>query len=165
MAWRRPGDKPLSEPMMARLPTHICVSRPQWVNVFLLWKRTPRPLMWKPYLTWIHRLICFKDPAWINWVFMEQTHFFLRYINVFIFCLGRSHWMIRNSQSSTKLVLRLFFKIWKFLQIIKCNPDFKGIYNTSTKTSISAEPSRELCRDDIFKDAFIDFYIKALVPN
>ena len=33
MAWRRPGDKPLSEPMMVRLPTHICVTRPQWVNV------------------------------------------------------------------------------------------------------------------------------------
>ena len=32
MAWRRPGDKPLSEPMMARLPTHICVPRPQWVK-------------------------------------------------------------------------------------------------------------------------------------
>ena len=32
MAWRRPGDKPLSEPMMVRLSTHICVTRPQWVN-------------------------------------------------------------------------------------------------------------------------------------
>ena len=32
MAWRRPGDKPLSEAMMANLPTHICVSRPEWVN-------------------------------------------------------------------------------------------------------------------------------------
>ena len=31
MAWRRPGDKPLSEPMMVRLLTHICVTRPQWV--------------------------------------------------------------------------------------------------------------------------------------
>ena len=30
MAWRRAGDKPLSEPMMVRLPTHICVTRPQW---------------------------------------------------------------------------------------------------------------------------------------
>ena len=37
MAWRRPGDKPLSEPMMVRLPTHICVTRPQWVNG-LLWR-------------------------------------------------------------------------------------------------------------------------------
>ena len=33
MAWRRPGDKPLSEPMMVRLPTHICVTRPQWVKI------------------------------------------------------------------------------------------------------------------------------------
>ena len=34
MAWRRPGDKPLSEPMMVSLPTHICVTRPPWVNRF-----------------------------------------------------------------------------------------------------------------------------------
>ena len=33
MAWRRPGDKPLSEPMMVRSTTHICVTRPQWVKV------------------------------------------------------------------------------------------------------------------------------------
>ena len=32
MAWRRSGDKPFSEPMMVRLPTHVCVTRPQWVN-------------------------------------------------------------------------------------------------------------------------------------
>ena len=31
MAWRRPGDKPLSEPRMESLLTHICVTRPQWV--------------------------------------------------------------------------------------------------------------------------------------
>ena len=33
MAWRRPGDKPLSQPMMVNFPTHICVSRPQWVKM------------------------------------------------------------------------------------------------------------------------------------
>ena len=32
MAWCRPGDKPLSELMMACLLTHICVTRPQWVK-------------------------------------------------------------------------------------------------------------------------------------
>ena len=32
MAWRRPGDKPLFETMMVSLLTHICVTRPQWVN-------------------------------------------------------------------------------------------------------------------------------------
>ena len=35
MAWRRLGDKPLSEPMMVSLPMHICVTRPQWVNLCL----------------------------------------------------------------------------------------------------------------------------------
>ena len=32
MAWRRPGDKPLSEPMMVSLLTHVCVTRLQWVK-------------------------------------------------------------------------------------------------------------------------------------
>ena len=32
MAWRLPGDKPWSETMMVRFPTHICVTQPQWVN-------------------------------------------------------------------------------------------------------------------------------------
>ena len=40
MAWRWPGDKPLSEPMMVSLPTHICVTRPQWV------KAMSYPLAW-----------------------------------------------------------------------------------------------------------------------
>ena len=35
MARRRSGDKPLSEPMMVSLLTHICVTRPQWVNSWL----------------------------------------------------------------------------------------------------------------------------------
>ena len=32
MACRRPGNKPLSEPMVVSLLTHICVTRPQWVK-------------------------------------------------------------------------------------------------------------------------------------
>ena len=35
MAWHRPGYKPLSEPMMVRLLTHICVAQPQWVNLII----------------------------------------------------------------------------------------------------------------------------------
>ena len=34
MAWRRPGDKPFSEPMMVSSLTPICVTRPRWVNSF-----------------------------------------------------------------------------------------------------------------------------------
>ena len=36
MAWCRPGDKPLSEPMMVRLPMHIWVIQSQWVKRRLL---------------------------------------------------------------------------------------------------------------------------------
>ena len=33
IARRQPGDKPLSEPMMVSLWTHICVTRPQWIKL------------------------------------------------------------------------------------------------------------------------------------
>ena len=32
MAWCRPGEKPLSDPMMVELMTHMCVTRPQWIE-------------------------------------------------------------------------------------------------------------------------------------
>ena len=38
MAWRRPGDKPLSEPMTVSLLTHICVTWPQWIKSWFSWK-------------------------------------------------------------------------------------------------------------------------------
>ena len=42
MAWCRPGNKPLSEPMMVSLTTHICITQPQWVNVgAILWCIAP----------------------------------------------------------------------------------------------------------------------------
>ena len=42
MAWRRPGDKPLSKPMVFSFLTHICVSRPQRVNCTLKFERQTR---------------------------------------------------------------------------------------------------------------------------
>ena len=40
-AWRQPGDKPLSEPMLVTLPKHIGVILPKWVNSL-----TPRYMRW-----------------------------------------------------------------------------------------------------------------------
>ena len=45
MAWCRPGDKPLSEPMMVSLLTHICVTRSQWVNTEILSSPGPRVIV------------------------------------------------------------------------------------------------------------------------
>ena len=39
MAWCRPGDKPLFEPMMVSLLTHICGIQPIWVIYLQCWKR------------------------------------------------------------------------------------------------------------------------------
>ena len=33
MAWHRTGDKPLSEPLIVSLLTHVCVTRPLWVKL------------------------------------------------------------------------------------------------------------------------------------
>ena len=60
MAWRWLGDKPLSEPMMVRVPTHICVTRPQWVKSSHetgLVTPTPREL----------------NPAWDTWLIEESV--------------------------------------------------------------------------------------------
>ena len=34
MVWHRPGDRPLSEPVMVRLLSHIYVTRPWWVKSY-----------------------------------------------------------------------------------------------------------------------------------
>ena len=58
MAWRRPGDKSLSELMMVSLLMHICITRPQWVkHRFLhshlpLFKCIPRLLITGLLLLW-----------------------------------------------------------------------------------------------------------------
>ena len=52
MAWRRPGDKPLSEPMMVSLLTHICVTRPQWVKVMASCLSDTKPLNWPVITKW-----------------------------------------------------------------------------------------------------------------
>ena len=45
-AWLRPGDKPLTEPMMVCLLTHICVIRPQWVKRYIAWLGIRDELPW-----------------------------------------------------------------------------------------------------------------------
>ena len=49
MAWHLPGNKPLSEPMMISLSTHICITRPQWVNSHVFISLAPGRSEWKIY--------------------------------------------------------------------------------------------------------------------
>ena len=68
MAWRRSGDKPLSEPIMVSLLTHIRVTRPQWVKC--LWikctSRHCRSSNMAPLLG-PHVSICIYFPGNISW--------------------------------------------------------------------------------------------------
>ena len=71
MAWRRPGAKPLSEPMVVSLPMHIYVARPQWVKSRF------------ECTSWCHHISCqasqitnnkeiTKGP--LNWPFVRGIH-------------------------------------------------------------------------------------------
>ena len=74
MAWRRPGDKPLSEPMMVSLLTHICVTRPQWVKQETIGGNNSHPSISLMVLTisktsheclnWYRRIIRVKSAQW-----------------------------------------------------------------------------------------------------
>ena len=50
MAWHRPGDKPLSEPMVVSLLTHICI----WVNLSYVWPEYLCPWPIRPYTVLDH---------------------------------------------------------------------------------------------------------------
>ena len=71
MAWRRPGDKPLSEPMMVNLPTHICVTRPQWVNSVKLSNAYIPGHQQAWYQCSIAGLFCaWHQKRWINFIWL-----------------------------------------------------------------------------------------------
>ena len=70
MAWHWPGDKPLSEPMMVNLLTHIYVTRPQWVNDWSSLRRIQGQI--QPVYTipspssWYHQAIINTLRTWQN---------------------------------------------------------------------------------------------------
>ena len=67
MAWRRSGDKPLSEPMMVSLSTHICVTRPtHWP---LAKMATISQTMFLNAFSWMKMFEFYnKNPcAWLLW--------------------------------------------------------------------------------------------------
>ena len=69
MAWRRPGDKLLSELMLLRSLTHICVTRPRWVNSYIvkeLWN-TIWIYQWHCEILWyLHCFMACLTDAGIN---------------------------------------------------------------------------------------------------
>ena len=81
MAWRRPDDKPLSEPMMVCLPTHICVTRPQWVKPTWISNVIPhfsRHIITDPST---ESQMIYHPQMWLHWIFDSIVSTTLLYID------------------------------------------------------------------------------------
>ena len=92
MVCRRPGNKPLSEPMMASLLMHICITRPQWVKIQAKFWTRKRHFIHGPYkrtvegLLGVYMLFCWKSTIsstgltvfmpnwWVQPLYWQLTH-------------------------------------------------------------------------------------------
>ena len=85
IAWRRPGDKPLSEPMIVNLLTHICVIRSQWFTYTA--ERMESPGSARPERDWFH---CRKYQYWYitfqNYFLITQTRH-IKLVDILLSCI------------------------------------------------------------------------------
>ena len=123
MAWRRPGDKPLSEPMMVSLPMRICVTRPQWVksplDLLLAWHIFSAKLSLEPMLTY-----CQLDPWEGTSVKFESKYKTLKEMNLEIsvewqrFCSGLQ--VLTNKINAW--LLSPLLRHWKYYSLVLTHP-------------------------------------------
>ena len=108
MAWRRLGDKPLSEPMMVNSLTHICVTRPQWV------KQKKSIICLNRF--WENKLLAFSlrnqlalsmTLAWCHFldIFLNWSFWILREISMKYACKGLNNDNKHSFQSSFDIIM------------------------------------------------------------
>ena len=98
MAWRRPGDKPFSEPMMVSLLTHICVTRPQWV-------RWSRGCLGNPTCLFFTSLYKMGRNAINTRNRYQACHYFT--------CLNTQCWYLNTNKMVCVDITRQIWGIWK----------------------------------------------------
>ena len=113
MAWRQPGDKPLSGPMMVRLPTHICVTRPQWVNAKTVYRDFGYKDKWQWDCLFYNRSSLYQDgPLVCSWTENRKNTFFrniLIYGQLWLFLCNNWSVILCNPKSSNNKL----FLIWR----------------------------------------------------
>ena len=111
MAWCRPADKRLSEPMMFSLLTHICITRPQHVmypfSILLAWWRCVckdgghQNQLWEKMMTHalnsdihdVHSLLQWHNMQCKQWRYnvigycLQQLVLHVKKYRMFVFCL------------------------------------------------------------------------------
>ena len=112
MAWRRPGDKPLSEPMMVSLPMHICVTRPQWVK----WLGHFFFKMWFHFLMLFNLCAIFLyETGPIEWMFSQHCGYW------WLGALAPGHWSVATVLTTHPCVSRcLRVNPWPSSIVIAC---------------------------------------------
>ena len=103
LAWRRRGDKPLSEPMMVSLMTHICVIRPQWVIKCC----NESELFWKWILVMAGGKICnycyLTTQMWVkcnmDGLVQERCNFIANALELHLSCTNSSIQKIKSEAS------------------------------------------------------------------
>ena len=123
MAWRWPGDMPLSEPMMVRLLTHICVTRSQWVNAAALVDSIRITSISKYVITInysmfykMHRVILYRVLLWFYHYSLVDPHY------VRIRCLPKYQWIILNSVGKMMMVSMTYILVkawWSWLYTVR----------------------------------------------
>ena len=124
MAWRRPGDKPLSEPMMGKFGAHICVSRPQWEVARREQSEESRE---QPYMTTSQPYMFFSiSPSelysnmldWLFW-FNCWSSWRKEHVNFYF-------------QSSLLVYLYFIKRLWTSFLNVKKQKYFLSVFNAST---------------------------------
>ena len=130
MAWCRPGNKPLSEPMMISLPMHICVTRPQWVNTW------PDILFWRNNLT----LYVWCEILWRNIVLKKHKHVSLSTLcrNMIAKRVRHPYWWSSFGVLNCMVLIYLVKWLQPFLRLSTCRfhpqlPDLQICYTDLTR--------------------------------
>ena len=128
MAWRRPGDKPLSEPMMASSSTHICVTQPQWVNI----------LIWSLYILWkdlISSPVLFQYEVHVWYNTRSIYHTMQASCVISYTCINTWKW--RSLTMSFKVILAILTQETSFkFALVYWSWPAKGCYKSQTCSCI-----------------------------
>ena len=93
--WRRPGDKPLSEPMMVNLLTHICISLPKRVKEYFI--STWHIYFWDNFFCYkifeISTMRVYAISVWYIYTFINQNYSDNHIMQSLVFCQRMNYFM------------------------------------------------------------------------
>ena len=124
MAWRRQGEKPLSEPVIVWLLAHLCIARPQWVKWCIYASLGFHELTYLPLVPYIY--IYMRQRTWSALVEVMTCRMFGTYMQYVNQCWCIANWTLSDniqwkSNQNTKLLIHesaLVNVVWEMAAIL-----------------------------------------------